>query len=475
MSMIIAYTDGACKGNGKKTASAGGYGAYITYPNGDTRKIWGGESDTTNNRMELMGAIAALEHTPKDTPLQLWTDSAYVQNGITKWVKGWKAKNWRKADGKPVLNQELWQRLDELAYARTIDWQWIKGHAGHAGNEMADELANLGVNGTGNEFYPVDIHSTNNIYSMDNPTPPSAPNDKSTAQSKKSSRQSKSSQQSTPTPTTPKITEQAQAMTQSTTTNNDFLWHASEQNPAYDGDTTRTNADFWAILPDPINRGRAERQLIMDTETTGFEENNGDRIVEIGIIEMVGRKFTGQKLHVYLNPNKVMNDEVIRVHGISNEFVSDKPSFEAVAHKVYEFMKGAEVIAHNATFDMRFLNMEFGRVGLSDFAEQVSVIDSLAIAKTLYPGQKNSLDALVKRLDVGKKDRTFHGALLDSEILAEVYLSMTGGQVALDMGSDTSDTETHTEHENLSHLLGSLVRSAANLDADSQWRQTVLK
>ncbi len=201
----------------------------------------------------------------------------------------------------------------------------------------------------------------------------------------------------------------------------------------FDGDTSRANPYFKPLLPHPINKGKANRQLIMDTETTGFEYNNGDRIIEIGIVELVGRKFTGEKLHVYINPNRnePMSEEVLRVHGITDEFLADKPTFDKIAQQVYDFMIGAEVIAHNATFDMNFLNMEFAKVGLKDFARKVKVTDTLAIAKEKYIGQRNSLDALVRRLNVGKQDRSFHGALLDSEILAEVYLAMTGGQVTL--------------------------------------------
>ena len=162
---IIAYTDGACKGNGKDGASAGGYGVHIVYPNDDILNIWGGDGDTTNNRMELQAAIVALERTPTDTPLQLWTDSSYVQNGISKWITNWKKNNWRKADGKAVLNQELWQRLDALSQNRVIDWQWVKGHTGHHGNEMADKLANLGVSQAGEQM--IAAHHTHQETPMD--------------------------------------------------------------------------------------------------------------------------------------------------------------------------------------------------------------------------------------------------------------------------------------------------------------------
>ncbi len=443
---IIAYTDGACKGNGKDGASAGGFGAHIILPNGEVINIWGGEADTTNNRMELMGAISALEHTPHDVPLQLWTDSGYVKNGISEWIHGWKARGWKKADGKPVLNQALWIRLDEAAAGRQIDWQWVKGHAGHAGNEMADALANRGVTAQGQEHLSAD----------------GTPIDQAT--------------QATDSTTTAGTADTASAS--ATTTDTAFVRH-DKQNPAYDGDTSRLNPDFWAVLPKPINKGSSERQLIMDTETTGFNDQGGDRIVEVGIIELVGRKFTGNQLHVYINPDKQMDDEVIRIHGISNEFLTDKPHFKEVAQAIYDFMAGSEVIAHNAPFDMRFLKMEFDRVGLTDFLDVVEVTDTLAIAKQMYPGQRNSLDALVTRLGVGNKDRTFHGALLDSEILAEVYLKMTGGQIAIDIDEDGSSGDASGAASfrsgNLSQYASLLHQSAADTDADVAWRSAVIK
>jgi ribonuclease HI/DNA polymerase-3 subunit epsilon len=207
----------------------------------------------------------------------------------------------------------------------------------------------------------------------------------------------------------------------------------------------------------------------MDTETTGLDALKGDRIIEVGIVELVGRKFTGEKLHVYINPQRGMDDEVIRIHGISEAFLTDKPTFDQVAQSLYDFMDGAEIIAHNATFDMNFLNMEFAKVGLNDFANRVQVTDSLAMAKQQYPGQKNTLDALVRRLDVGKQDRTFHGALLDSEILAEVYLAMTGGQVTLAIEEDTDTDGGQTAHASFANLANLLLASTSDETADQSW------
>ena len=239
--------------------------------------------------------------------------------------------------------------------------------------------------------------------------------------------------------------------------------------PKFDGDTSRANPYFIPLLPKPIHRHESDRQLIMDTETTGLDPMKGDRIIEVGIVEMVGRKFTGEKLHVYINPQRGMDEEVIRIHGISEAFLTDKPTFDQVAQALYDFMDGAEIIAHNATFDMNFLNMEFAKVGMHDFAERVQVTDSLVMAKQQYPGQKNTLDALVRRLDVGKQDRTFHGALLDSEILAEVYLAMTGGQVTLAIEDDTQADGGHTAHASFADLASLLMTSSSNESANQSW------
>ncbi|RYZ48024.1 MAG: ribonuclease HI, partial [Sphingobacteriales bacterium] len=138
---VTLYVDGACRGN----PGIGGWGAYIQYPDGREQELCGSDPHTTNNRMELMAAIQGISALDAQHPLTVWTDSNYVKQGITEWIMGWKKKNWRKADGKPVINADLWQQLDQVCQGRTIDWRWIKGHAGHAGNERADQLANQGA------------------------------------------------------------------------------------------------------------------------------------------------------------------------------------------------------------------------------------------------------------------------------------------------------------------------------------------
>lgn len=174
------------------------------------------------------------------------------------------------------------------------------------------------------------------------------------------------------------------------------------------------------------------RQLILDTETTGLSAENGDRIIEIGCVELVNRKFTGNNLHHYINPERDSHEDALKVHGISNEFLRDKPKFAAIAGELVEYLRGAEVIIHNAPFDVGFLNKEFERLGLPPVTQIVSnVLDTLVMAKEMFPGKRNSLDALCDRLGVDNSGRTLHGALLDAELLADVYINMTRGQDAL--------------------------------------------
>lgn len=518
----VAYTDGACKGN----PGAGGWGAHLIFSDGRTQDLYGGDKETTNNRMELMGAIQALTHSPHEHNLEIWTDSSYVKKGITEWIEGWKKRGWKTASKKPVANQDLWQRLDELCHQRDVDWHWVKGHAGHAGNEKADELANLGVTSssdglatTNSQVLPkkkdqlmVDEHQNPSDdwlkfdplgfdmmgdeldeLPLDSAQDDSADSETSetamteNANPKKESYQNTSSgaefshdaligashfqdssQNSASTPmSNTKMPEDQTPMTD--TSMNNQMSDIEVNTPKFDGDTSRANPHFIPLLPKPIHRHESDRQLIMDTETTGLDPMKGDRIIEVGIVEMVGRKFTGEKLHVYINPKRGMDEEVIRIHGISEAFLADKPTFDQVAQALYDFMDGAEIIAHNATFDMNFLNMEFGKVGMNDFAERVKVTDSLVMAKQQYPGQKNTLDALVRRLDVGKQDRTFHGALLDSEILAEVYLAMTGGQVTLAIEEDTQADGAQTGHASFANLASLLLASNVDDTANQNW------
>ncbi|MBX3603135.1 MAG: DNA polymerase III subunit epsilon [Rubrivivax sp.] len=179
------------------------------------------------------------------------------------------------------------------------------------------------------------------------------------------------------------------------------------------------------------------RQIFLDTETTGLDAAQGDRIIEIGCIELLNRRLSGRRLHHYVNPQRSSHPDALRVHGITDEFLADKPLFAQVADELLAFVAGAEVIIHNADFDLRFLDAELERLGRGRFADHAAAVtDSLALARELYPGKSNSLDALCRRLEVDNSQRELHGALLDAGLLAEVFLRMTRGQDSLVIDTD---------------------------------------
>jgi len=181
------------------------------------------------------------------------------------------------------------------------------------------------------------------------------------------------------------------------------------------------------------------RQIILDTETTGLSAENGDRIIEIGCVELLNRKLTRNNLHHYLNPERDSHEDALKVHGISNEFLRDKPKFAQIADGLLAYLEGAELIIHNAPFDVAFLNKELERLGKGPITQFVAgITDTLAMAKDMFPGKRNSLDALCDRLEVDNSGRTLHGALLDAELLADVYINMTRGQDALLIDAHTS-------------------------------------
>lgn len=175
------------------------------------------------------------------------------------------------------------------------------------------------------------------------------------------------------------------------------------------------------------------RQVIIDTETTGLEVSEGHRIIEIGCVEMINRRLTDCYFHYYLNPQRSVGEDSLNITGINDEFLKDKPLFDDVAEELYMFIKDAELIAHNAPFDVGFLNHEFELIKFKKgkISDYCKVTDTLPLARRLHPGQRNSLDALCKRYDITSFDRTWHGALLDAKILAQVYLAMTSGQMTL--------------------------------------------
>ena len=186
---------------------------------------------------------------------------------------------------------------------------------------------------------------------------------------------------------------------------------------------------------------QSTRQVILDTETTGMNQSGGahylgHRIIEIGCVEVINRRLTGNHYHVYIKPDRLVDEEAIRVHGITDAFLADKPPFSAIVDEFIQFIRGAELVIHNAPFDVGFMDYEFEKLGLGIKTQQIcSVTDTLVMARRLFPGKRNSLDALCGRYYIDNSHRTLHGALLDAEILADVYLLMTGGQTRLELVS----------------------------------------
>lgn len=233
------------------------------------------------------------------------------------------------------------------------------------------------------------------------------------------------------------------------------------------------------------------RQLFLDTETTGLNAEDGDRVIEFGCVEMVNRRLTGRNLHFYFNPDRSSHPDAVRVHGITDEFLADKPRFGEKAQEIVEYIRGAEIVIHNAAFDVGFLNKEFERLGLGPFASHVDAItDSLLMAREQFPGKANSLDALCKRLEVDNTNRTLHGALLDAGLLAEVYIRMTRGQDSLVIDDHQQETqEVQADDADFSRLkLPVLAPTSEELEAHEklladldkaaggacQWRSLVL-
>ena len=428
---ITLYVDGACKGN----PGLGGWGAYIITET-EEHKIYGGELETTNNRMELTAAIEGVSFCPIDAHLIIWTDSNYVKQGITEWIHGWKKKNW-----KDVKNPDLWKKLDAVCANRNIEWNWIKGHAGHRGNEMADQLANMGAEQTAKQSSKMtqanaDTKKPESDWLLDDPFGLDLDAEAD------------------------ELIEEIEIDLQVT--------EQIEEN--IEVKSVNESSNPYIVITDAKLNLQGPRQLILDTETTGFYYQDNDRIIEVGAIEMINRKLTGSSIHIYINPEKPVGDSV-DVHGITDEFLADKPKYAEIADVLFEFLKGAEIIAHNATFDMNFLDMEFKRAGLPALSEVCEVTDTLALAKNKHPGQKNSLDALVRRYEIPARDRTFHGALLDAEILADVYLAMTGGQVSFDMDalSQTEQQQNKTTRQRVQVDLPIIYPTDDELQQHETW------
>lgn len=224
-------------------------------------------------------------------------------------------------------------------------------------------------------------------------------------------------------------------------------------------------------------QGTVMRQIVLDTETTGLDPAEGHRIIEVGCVELVNRRLTENRYHVYLNPDREIDQGAIEVHGINNQFLEDKPRYADIADDLLTFLKGAELIIHNAAFDMGFLNSEFKRfdAGWPGLESHCRVTDTLLMARKLHPGQKNNLDALCKRYFVDNSQRDLHGALLDAEILADVYLAMTGGQTSLGLGQD-EHAESHNNESTVKKLSTSrpALRVITASDAELQAHESRL-
>ncbi len=190
------------------------------------------------------------------------------------------------------------------------------------------------------------------------------------------------------------------------------------------------------------------RQIVLDTETTGLHPHEGHRILEIGAVEVIKRKITGEHYHQYINPQRDVPEEVVQVHGITEEFLADKPTFAEIVEEFMDFVSGAELLIHNAPFDVGFINHELSLLHNNRWGkleDHCTITDTLKLAQKAYPGQRNTLDALCRRLGVNNSNRELHGALLDSEILADVYLAMTGGQTALFTPAEGSETTAQAQ------------------------------
>ena len=220
------------------------------------------------------------------------------------------------------------------------------------------------------------------------------------------------------------------------------------------------------------------RQIFLDTETTGLSPDAGDRIIEIGCVEMVSRRRSGRDLHFYLNPQRPSHEDAIKVHGLTDEFLADKPLFAAVVDQLLAFVADAEIVIHNAAFDVGFLNAELQRLARPPLASVVAqVTDTLQMAREMFPGKSNSLDALCKRLEVDLSSRTLHGALLDAGLLAEVYIRMTRGQNSLVIETaDTSAAATALDAVDLSALaLPVVLADELEARAHEGWMQELDK
>ena len=223
------------------------------------------------------------------------------------------------------------------------------------------------------------------------------------------------------------------------------------------------------------------RQVVLDTETTGLDPTQGHRVIEIGCVEIENRRLTGRHFHCYINPDREIDEGALAVHGISAEFLADKPRFAQISEDFLRFVSGAELVIHNAPFDVGFLNAELAllQTGSTMLEQHCSIVDTLVMARKKHPGQRNSLDALCKRYEVDNSQRELHGALLDAEILADVYLRMTGGQTTLGLSSEEESArrdETAVRRIEIARGVLTVSRvSAAELEAHQRFLARISK
>ena len=205
------------------------------------------------------------------------------------------------------------------------------------------------------------------------------------------------------------------------------------------------------------------KQIILDTETTGLDYKSGHKLIEIACVEIENRKFTGKEFHSYLNPERSIDPGAVKIHGLSRDFLSDKPKFSEIYNELLDFVKDSELLIHNAEFDLGFLNNELRQNNIDQKIEDhvEKVIDTLLMARQMHPGQRNSLDVLTDRYNIQGYDRSYHGALIDSKILGEVYLSMTGGQTDLNLSSGITKKTTNETKVSLS---SSLIKISASVE-----------
>ncbi len=542
---IEMYTDGACKNN----PGPGGWGVLI-HAAKKKQELCGGEINTTNNRMELTAVIKGVESLPQNSQVRIITDSQYVKDGMTKWIKKWRNNGWVTSNKQPVKNRDLWEQLDTvLQRLHKIEWVWVKGHAGTPGNERADQLANQGIpqkelasSNTQSKTTTITNSATPSISKTKTKSKPAdkinSPNrpkttgkvtkkdkiiakdkvivkdkiiakdkvivkDKIIAKDKLNVKDKIIAKDKVIVKdkiiakdkvivkdkiiAKGKVTKKDKIIAKDKVivkdkiiakdkvivkdkiiakdklnTLIDLLEDSDAQNnvPKQSVETITTAEITQATVATNVKKTTSKntkrsysnkkrstkklRQIVLDTETTGLTPDE-HRIIEIGAIELIDRRFTNNNFHQYLQPDREIEPGATKVHGIVNAFLEDKPRFADIAADLIAYLQGAELIIHNAPFDTGFLDAEFARLANKQHIATVqvnkicTVTDTLIMARQAYPGKSNNLDALCKRYNVDQSHRTVHGALLDAKLLATVYLAMTGGQATLSLAADLND------------------------------------